>query len=187
MSFVQRRRFLWILLLAGAALAAVVAKATTLSHLGFEELAQQASAVARLRCLSSNAVRDGGEIWTETQFEVLEKAKGLLGGIITVRTLGGQADGLHSRVEGVPQFRTGEEVYLFLWGKYGQPFRVLGWSQGAFRIARNPQNGAAIVTQDSSAKFFDPQTRRFRQEGVRGVPLPAFQEKLRQALEPRGR
>jgi hypothetical protein len=39
MSFVQRRRFLWILFLAGLAMLAIAANATTLSRLRFEELA----------------------------------------------------------------------------------------------------------------------------------------------------
>jgi len=43
MSFVQRRRFLWILFLAGLALLAIAANATTLSRLRFEELVKQAT------------------------------------------------------------------------------------------------------------------------------------------------
>ncbi|HSY31004.1 MAG TPA: hypothetical protein VLA42_03360 [Verrucomicrobiae bacterium] len=50
----------------------------------------------------------------------------MLGANITVRMLGGRADGFTSRVDGVPAFRVGEEVYLFLWGKPGEAYRVLG-------------------------------------------------------------
>src|SRR6266700_389089 len=71
MSFVQRRRFLWILFLAGLALLAAVANATTLSRLRFEELANQATAVARLRCLGVESKWENGEIWTETRFEMV--------------------------------------------------------------------------------------------------------------------
>jgi len=53
MSYVQRRRFLWALLLALLALLAVVANGTTLARMRFEELARQATAVARLRCLGA--------------------------------------------------------------------------------------------------------------------------------------
>lgn len=48
MSYVERRRFLWILLLAALMLLAFVANATTLARMRFEELARQATAVARL-------------------------------------------------------------------------------------------------------------------------------------------
>src|SRR6267378_2923423 len=110
MSFVQRRRFLWILFLAGLALLAV----------------------ARLRCIGVETFLENGEIWTETRFETVELNKGLLPGVVSVRMLGGRIGNLHSRIEGVPAFRPGEEAYVFLWGHEGEPFRVLGWSQGTF-------------------------------------------------------
>lgn len=92
MSFLHRRRFLWICFLAGLALLALTAafaNATTLARLRFEELAQQSTAVARLRCLGSEFHWDHGELFTETRFDVLESNKGLLPGVVTVRTIGG--------------------------------------------------------------------------------------------------
>ncbi len=70
MSFVQRRRFLWILFLVGLGLLAVAANSTTLSRLRFEELVNQATAVARLRCIGVQSLWQDGEIWTETRFAV---------------------------------------------------------------------------------------------------------------------
>ncbi|MFI5056554.1 MAG: hypothetical protein ACHQLQ_00060 [Candidatus Acidiferrales bacterium] len=182
----DRRRFLWVLFLAGVALLAIVpaASATTLARLQFAELAQESTAVARLRCLGSESRWERGEIWTDTRFEVLEQEKGLLPGLVTVRTLGGSAGHLHSRVDGVPVFHPGEEVYLFLWWREGEAYSVLGWSQGTFRIARNPRTGVETVTQDSAAMpVFDPQKREFRHEGTRNLPVSIFREKLRSALE----
>jgi hypothetical protein len=68
---------------------------------------------SRLRCLSSESAWDGGEIWTETRFEVVERNKGLLGGIVTVRMMGGRAGNFYSRVDGVPVFRAGERCICF--------------------------------------------------------------------------
>src|SRR5260370_20028385 len=162
MSFVERRRFLWILFLTGLALLAVAANATTLSRLRFEELANQATAVARLRCIGAESRWENGEIWTETRFEIVEVNKGLLPGVVSVRMLGGRIGSLHSRIDGVPAFRPGEEAYVFLCGHEGEPFRVLGWSQGTFRIARDPRTGLERVPQDSTASpVFDPPTRGF--------------------------
>ena len=183
MSYVQRRQFLWILFLCALALLAVAASATTLSRLKLEDLAQESTAVARLRCLGASSQWDRGEIWTETRFEVLQSEKGALPGIVTVRLLGGQVGHVHSHVDEVPLFRTGEEVYLFLWAHEGEPYQVLGWSQGTFRIARNPQSGLEMVTQDSaSASIFDPQARAFRRGGIRNLPVAIFREKLHKAL-----
>ncbi len=146
--------------------------ATTLAPLRFEELAQQSTAVARLRCLSSESRWDRGEIWTETRFEVLELDKGLLPGLVTVRMVGGNLGHLHSRVDGVPRFRTGEEVYLFLWHRQSEPYSVLGWTQGTFRIARHGEAGVETVTQDSAlTPVFDPRTRAFRRGGIRNLPV----------------
>lgn len=184
MSYVERRRFLWILLLAALTLLAIVANATTLARMRFEELAQQAAAVARLRCLSTKSFWQDGEIWTDTQFEVVEQAKGALPATVIVRTLGGTLGHLHSRVEEIPVFHSGEEVFLFLWGSKGEPLRVLGWSQGTFRVARDAGTGSETVTQDAAAvPLFDPQSRRFVHEGIRNLPITLFQMKLRRALQ----
>lgn len=184
MSYVERRRFLWILFLAALALLAIAANATTLARMRFEELAQQATAIARLRCLSTQSFWQNGEIWTDTQFEVIEQPKGALSATVIVRTLGGTLGHLHSRVEEAPVFHPGEEAYLFLWSREGEPLRVLGWSQGTFRLARDARTGTETVTQDSTAaSVFDPRERRFLHEGIRNLPITLFQMKLRKALE----
>jgi hypothetical protein len=183
MNYVQRRRFLWILFLGGIVLIAVVASATTMSRLKLTDLAQESTAVARLRCMGSTTLWDQGEIWTETRFEVVQREKGALPGVVTVRMLGGRVGHLHSHVDEVPAFRVGEEVYLFLWSRDGAPYQVMGWSQGTFRIARDAHSGLEMVTQDSaSAPIFDPQTRAFQRGGIRNLPVAIFRERLHKAL-----
>ena len=184
MSYVQRRRFLWILFLAALTLLAVVANATTLARMRFEELARQATAIARVRCIGAESRWENGEIWTETRFVVIKQSKGRLPGIVAVRMLGGSVGNLHSRVEGIPSFHAGEEAYVFLWTREGEPLRLLGWSQGTFRIARDVRTGMETVTQESAAApVFDPGTRQFRQGGIRNLPVAVFQVKLKKALE----
>ena len=188
MSYLERRRILWTIFLATLGLLALVAAltdATTLVRMKFEDLAQSSTAIARLRCVGSESRWDQGELWTETKFELVALQKGSLARVVTVRTLGGHDGHLRSHVDGVPEFRAGEEVYLFLWAQPGEPYRVLGWSQGTFRIARN-DSGLESVTQDSAAAaIFDPQTRQFHRGGIRNLPVPLFQVKLRKALEER--
>jgi hypothetical protein len=188
MSYVDRRRILWTIFLATLgllALGAALTNATTLVRLKLEDLAQRSTAIARLRCIGSESRWDQGELWTETKFELIALHKGSLSRVVTVRTLGGHDGHLRSHVDGVPEFRAGEEVYLFLWAQPGEPYRVLGWSQGTFRIARNG-SGLESVTQDSAtAAVFDPQTRQFRRGGIRNLPVPLFQVRLRKALEER--
>jgi hypothetical protein len=98
--------------------------------------------------------------------------------------MGGSSGHLHFLVEGVPTFRAGEEVYLFLWAKPGEPYRILGWSEGTFRILRDTHTGVERVTQDSARlPIFDPLSRQFRHGGIRNLPVTIFQLKLRQALQ----
>jgi hypothetical protein len=60
----------------------------------------------------------------------------------------------HARVEEVPAFSPGEEAYLFLWTAPNGTYRILGWTQGAFRIRMNQTTGLESVTQDSAAAPF---------------------------------
>jgi len=76
---------------------------------------------------------ENGEIWTDTRFEVVEE-KTSCSGLVTIRTLGGTIDGLHSRVEGVPEFRTGEEAYVFLWSARASLTAFSAGRRGRFEL-----------------------------------------------------
>jgi hypothetical protein len=148
-SYTQRRNFLWVLFAIGMISIAIVANATTLVHSPFQQLVGYSSAIARVQCVGSDVRLENGEIWTNTRFHVLETVKGFLPGTIVVRQPGGKFQNLHSHVDGSPEFRRDEEVYLFLIGKPGKQFNVVGWSQGTFRIRRDTRTGVETVTQDS--------------------------------------
>ncbi len=208
MSRADSRRFLWILFFIALALTAIVASATTLEPMSFARLAQQATAIARLRCISVQSTWAGGEILTDSRFAVLQQEKADAygadqvdfkpraatreiypqgqdagsGATIMVRQLGGSVGGLHAQVDDVPQFHPGEEVVLFLWRRAGEPYRVLGWTQGTFRVTRDARTGAARVTQDSAMATFHGEVREFQSRGVQNLPLAAFEERLRAAV-----
>jgi len=189
MSFTQRRRFLWVLFLVGIGLIALAASATTLVRLPFYKLVQHSSAIARVRSISAMTRLENGEIWTDTVFEVLQHDKGYLPSHIVVRTPGGKFQHLHSHIDGVPEFREGEEVFLFLTGQPGRPFYIVGWTQGTFRIRKDLRTGMEAVTQDSAdVPVFDPGAHKFATAGVKDLRIDLFLEKLnkeihRQSLE----
>jgi len=183
MSYVQRRRFLWVLFLVGIALIAIVANATTLIRLPFYKLVQNSSAIARVRCISSDTRLESGEVWTDTVFEVLQHDKGFLPSRIVVRTPGGRFQHIRSHVDGVPEFRPGEEVFLFLAGRPGTQFKIVGWTQGTFRIRTNQQSGRETVTQDSAdMPVFDPQQNKFTKMGVKDLRIDLFLEKMNKEI-----
>jgi hypothetical protein len=186
MSLQIRQRSLCMACIANLAallLLALAAGTTTLAHLSFEELAQKATAIARLRCLGVVSKWENNEIWTDTRFAVIEQNKGTLNATITVRMLGGSVGNIHSHVDGVPTFRPGEEVYVFLWAQGSESLRVLGWSQGTFRISRDARTGVEKVTQDvTETAVYQPETRQFVHAGIRGLPVVDFRQKLKQVL-----
>ncbi len=179
MSYTQRRQFLWVLFLIGLALIALVAQATTLVRLSFKDLVRDSSAIARVRYIRAETRMENGEIWTDTSFKVVERDKGYLPAQIVVRQPGGKFQHLQSHVEGIPEFRPGEEVYLFLTGKPGRQLWIVGWTQGTFRIHLDIRSGTELVTQDSAEiPVFDPESGSFTKAGVRNLPIDIFQERL---------
>jgi hypothetical protein len=179
MSYQDRRRFLWVLFLIGLALIAIVSKTTTLSRLRFQELVRYSYSVARVRCVRSRTLMENGEIWTDVTFRVLWQSKGYLPGEIVVRQPGGKLLHLHSHVEGTPQFLPTEEVYLFLSGRPGRQFFIVGWTQGTFRIRHDPVSNIETVTQDSAEiPVFDPATETFTREGTKNLPAEIFEQRI---------
>src|SRR5260221_13897915 len=175
MSYKDRRRILWVLFLIGLALIAVVAQATTLVRLRFQDLMHYSYSIARVRCIHADVRVENGEIWTDTTFRVLSHNKGYLPEEIVVRQPGGTFQPLHSNVDGTPEFRSGEEVYLFLVAHPGNPFLIAGWTQGTFRIHRDLRSGGETVTQDSAeTPVFDPASNSFSTGGFKNVALDAF-------------
>jgi hypothetical protein len=175
------RLSLWasVLVLAAAGLAG----ATTLVRMSLEEMASAASVVARVKCMSSDARWENGQIWTFTTFEVLETLKGSTPRTITVRLIGGKVAHIRSRVDGVPRFDPGEESFLFLEPVPAGEWTITSWAQGTFRIR---QSGTRVetVTQDTGGlSLFDPQTRQFHAGGVRNLPVSEFRQRVTEAIE----
>jgi hypothetical protein len=162
-------------------------RATTLERMSIEKMSQASSAIARVRCVSNATVWQRGEIWTLTAFTVEQTWRGALDAQITVRSLGGNIGAITSTVSGVPQFRPGEEVVLFLEvNSYGDYF-VLSWQQGTFRIRRDRRTSDETIVQDSTAyAVFDPRTRRMEASGTSRMPVAAFRARVDSALSSGG-
>jgi len=147
-------------------------------------LAHAAETIVRARCLESHARWEGGEIWTFTRFEPLETLSGEASGPFVVRLLGGQVGNFASQVDGVPRFHPGEEVILFLESTRAGELSLTAWSEGTFRVHRDPRSGQAWVSEDSAAaEVLDPATQRFEPSGIRRMPLERFEERLRAILK----
>ena len=170
-----------------ALMLATGAAATTLVHMDLEALTGAASVVARVRVVSSEARWEGGEIYTFTVFEVSEMLKGAAPNLLEVRLIGGRVGSLRSTVDGVPRFRAGEEAFVFLERTRTGALTVTGWVQGTFRIRRDASTGRETVRQDTSAvRVFDPESRQFREGGVRDLSAESFRQRVREAVARQG-
>jgi hypothetical protein len=121
------------------------ASATLMRAHSVESLTRAASLVVRGRVLGSAAAWNEAHnrIYTHTEIRleaVWHSADASPGDTVVVRTLGGVVDGIGQRVSGVPRFEPGSDVVLFLTDlPRGAGYRVVGLSQGAFRVEARPR------------------------------------------------
>jgi hypothetical protein len=174
--------FLACALLTALAFCAAV-QATTFLRMSVAEMARRAPLIVRGQCLGSSVTWEAGEIWTLTNFEVVEVWRGSASGTITVRLLGGTTGNLTSVVSGVPRFHSGDEAILFLEATVRGDYSVLSWEQGTFRIRRDRATKEERVEQNASTfTTFDPVTRRFESNGTRNRPLAALRKEIDVAI-----
>lgn len=157
--------------------------ATTFIPMSPEKLAEVSTLVVRARCIGNVVQTRNSEIWTITSFEVRETWKGGAPAVIRIRLLGGRTPQLTSHVSGVPRFRAGEEVVIFLTPIRGGEYSIVSWAQGTFRIRRDPAANKLVVTQDT-ASYQDPNLASIAVEGraVRNLPLEDFYRRIEMAL-----
>jgi hypothetical protein len=159
------------------------ATATTLARMSVAQMSRAAQVIVRAQCEANSTGWDAGEIWTFTTFRVEEVWRGDAPAQISVRLLGGRAGNLTSSVAGIPRFRPGEEVVLFLERTQRGDFSIVSWEQGTFRIRRDIGTGGESATQDTAAlATFDPATRRFEAGGIVRMPVDFLHAQVDAAL-----
>src|SRR5271154_5502067 len=166
---------------------AIEASPTTFVKMSLEQLSSATPLIVRARCQGSIVSAVRGEIWTVTSFEVREVWKGNAPAVVRVRLLGGRTAEFTSHVEGVPRFRAGEDLVLFLAALRLGDYSVAGWAQGTFRIQRGGAGASLVVTQDtasfSPAAFSGGTAERGADGGaVRGLPLEEFRRRVMELL-----
>lgn len=177
-SKIRMRRAIF-LALSASLLACASVTPTTLAQMSVAKLTHVSALILRAHCVESSTAWDAGEIWTFTTYEPTEVWKGSAQSRVRVRLLGGRVGSITSNVSGVPRFRVGEDVVLFLVPTTRGDFSVVSWAQGTFRIHHDPGTGADTVTQDSASfDTFDPSTRKFTASGIHDLPLQEFRSQV---------
>jgi len=164
-------------------LAATEAMATTLARLSIAQMSQVSPVIVRAHCLSNSTRWDEGDIWTFSTFAVEEVWKGSANAQITVRLLGGTSGNLTSTVAGIPRFRSGETVVLFLERTSHGDLSIVSWQQGTFRVRRNTRSAQENVTQDTASfPTFDSVTRTFEAVGIHDLAVDDLRQQVRAAI-----
>jgi hypothetical protein len=177
-----RKYLLFIASLLLASGVVIEANATTLVRMDLAALAHSAEIIVRARCIHSETKWESETISTFDDFAVLETFKGAPPQILRVRLPGGRVNRTEVKIEGVPQFRAGEETVLFVEKTSAGDYGVTSWAQGTFRIHREASGDARLTQDTSHFAVFDPHTRQFTTAGIRDLLLNDFRQQLAQAL-----
>ena len=153
-----RRLVRSLLLLACIAplLVATSAFATKVRPVNLEQMTERAATVFAGRCVNTISTIDpqlGGEI-TSVTFEVDRVLKGDVDSTFTLRMLGSAKDSgkASHRIVGLPSFRPGDEVVLFLYGESDLGLSSpVGLGQGRFAVITDKM-GNRIAVNDLSNK-----------------------------------
>jgi hypothetical protein len=126
-------------------LTAVPARSTQVVPRTSQELGRDSALVVRgtVEEVRSFWTPSRTKIFTEVVVRVEEGYKGGASEQIRILQLGGSVDGVRVTVSGALQWRDQEEVLLFLEPYVKDTYQVSGFSQGKFRIERDPATGEA--------------------------------------------
>jgi hypothetical protein len=135
------------ILLAVLFLSAICAPAATYRSLSLDALVANSEYVVYGRVVASHVAWDSATkaIWTKTEIQVLDGAKGRPGNLIAVTEPGGVINGHGEFYPGTPQFRLNEEVVLFLYRAPGNRLRVVGSMQGIYNVSTDLSLGQRVV------------------------------------------
>jgi hypothetical protein len=138
--------FLGLIALAAAWTASPV-DATQVVYRTPRQLGQDASLVVdgRVASVRSYWNESHSKIITEAVIDVAATHKGAGTSSVRVVQLGGVVGNVRMTVAGAVAWHSGEEVLLFLEPATPGAYQVAGFSQGKYRIERDPRSGKAYV------------------------------------------
>jgi len=139
------------------------ALATQVQYRSIEDLGAESALVVRGEVTGTRAYWNDAHtrILTETTVSVSERYKGSGPGELRLVQMGGVLDGVKMTVAGALAWQPGETVVLFLEDSLPGRYRVTGFSQGKYRVERDPRTGEEFVRQDGlgGAELIDAPAR----------------------------
>ena len=172
---------------------ASLGEASLIRPVNLEQMTARADRIFSGRCVSVHAARDPelGQMVTYATFKVERAVKGEIRGAVTIKMLGAEGSGAVAGrgVDGLPRFRKGEEVILFLYGDSARGLTSpVGFGQGKFVLIEDKEGRRLAINQFGNRNLFrdlSPETehrlgasaKRWRGRG--GVPPDALLDAVR--------
>ena len=148
MPVMHGRVLIWAMCVAGL-LVLTGANATSVVPPTFEELAERADLVFVGKVVGSQAEwRVAGTnqaIFTRVEFHTEEILKGTAAASVKLRFLGGTVREVTLEVVGVPRFKAGDRVLLFVEGNGVQFCPLVGVYHGKFGVQKDDKSGRDVV------------------------------------------
>jgi hypothetical protein len=182
---------------AGIALLGVnLAGATTVQKFTVSDLAKKSESIVLARVEDETARMDEGtkEIYTYITLRVTEGVKGSKANdnaknpkneeMITIRQLGGTVGNLISVVPGMPTFRKGEEVVVFLSAKdrAGYPW-VMGLQQGKYTVVTGEDGFKQVRNELDGLTTMDTNGTKIEAKSATQQPLASFLDGIKTQLD----
>jgi hypothetical protein len=119
-------------------------RATTMEPMYLDDLTAASQTVVYGSVIASRTEWDEGHHMIFTIYTVVpsEYLKGQLGPTFELREPGGERDGMETIIAGVPAFRTGQQVLLFVWTDPRGLHQTTAFEQGAVSIETDSATGA---------------------------------------------
>ncbi len=135
--------------------------ATTILKVSEEAMALQAAVIMHGEAVSSESVRIDGQLVTLVKVRPIDTLKGEAA-TVTVVIPGGIDNSLKFPVAttypGAPRLLIGQEIFLFLEKNPAliDTYSVMGFSQGAYQISREPGAGATVARNMAGIRIVGP-------------------------------
>jgi hypothetical protein len=162
-----------------------VAHATVVLPADFTTVVTGANLVVHGRVVEvrSHVTGTRGTIESLVTVAVIDSLKGNAGATVTFRVPNGQVGRVRRILIGAPEFRTGDEVVLFLQGRAPAMPTVFGLSQGVYRVTRDVGAHPLVAPPPVMARGLGAE-RVVRGDPVRTpMPVEQFAREVRSVLE----
>lgn len=170
----------------GLLVAASTASASQAVRLDLERMTRASDeiVVGKVARVESRWTPDRRMIVTEIQVTVSERLKGTAAKSVTIVQPGGVVGDIGQKVSGMPRFRRGDEVVLFLERHAPQRFVVTGMAQGKFRIERSSDGRSAFAVPEELAglELIDPAVPTASGTELTAMPLEVLRRKVQQTV-----